>query len=130
MADKPNFIAGVIAEGVEYESMQEFNKITAVSSQTRYNRIAGLLNSHASQPYDFDRFVSFSNDQNAGPDNSIFRTGSTPQKSRTMAVWAVAIAPAGSPVLYAKIMNPGKEETVLRISIDDVFSGEATLADE
>jgi hypothetical protein len=32
--------------------------------------------------------------------------------------------------LYSKIMNPGKEETILRINTDDAFSGEATLADE
>ena len=108
------------------ESMLEFNRISGPSSQTRYARIGELLNT-ASQTYDLDTFITFSNDQNDGPDNSIFRTGSTPYKTRTMAVWAVSIPQNKSPELYIKILNPNDDEQVLRINTEDVFSGKLLL---
>jgi len=119
---------GVIFHTNHYiaESMLEFNRITGESSQARYGRIAELLNS-TQQPYDFNTFTSFSNDRNAGPDNSIYRTGSTPKKTRTMAVFAVSIPQKYSPELYVKILNPDENEQVLRINAEDVFSGRVSL---
>ncbi|MDF2502112.1 MAG: peptidase acyl-coenzyme A:6-aminopenicillanic acid acyl-transferase [Anaerosporomusa subterranea] len=108
------------------EAMLEFNRISAPSSQKRYSRIGELLNS-AAQPYDLDTFITFSKDQNDGADNSIFRTGSTPKKTRTMAVWAVSIPQSMSPELYVRILNPGEAERVLRINTEDVFSGKLLL---
>jgi len=108
------------------ESMLEFNRISGPSSQKRYSRIGELLNT-ASQTYDLDTFIAFSNDQNDGPDNSIFRTGSTPQKTRTMAVWAVAIPQNKFPELYIKILNPNESEQVLKINSEEIFSGKVLL---
>jgi len=108
------------------ESMLEFNRIAGESSQIRYNRIAELLNNNQ-LPYNFNTFISFSNDRNAGPDNSIYRTGSTSKKTRTMAVWAVAIPQKYSPEIYVKILNPGESEQVIKINAEDVFSGKLPL---
>jgi len=108
------------------ESMLEFNRISAPSSQKRYSRMGELLN-NVSQTYDLDTFIAFSKNQNDGPDNSIFRTGSTPQKTRTMAVWAVAIPQNQSPELYIRILNPNESERVIRINAGDVFAGKLLL---
>lgn len=108
------------------ESMAEFNQTAGRSSHIRYNRIAELLND-VEPPYNLDTFISFSTDQNDGPDNSIFRTGSTPQKERTMATWAVSLPRNSSPELYVRLLNPGESERVTRIDVDDVFSGKVQL---
>lgn len=106
-------------------SMQEFNQVIGPSSQQRFDRIGQLLNS-ASQPYDLDTFIAFSSDASDGPDNSIFRTGSTPKKERTMAVWAVSIPQDQSPELYIRLLNKDAEK-VIRIKAEDVFSGRDKL---
>lgn len=106
-----------------FEDMLNFNYKIGVSSRKRYDRIGELLGS-LNKPYDFDTFVSLSNDQNDGPDNSIFRIGSTPEKTRTMAVWAVLIPFEGSPELYVRILNPGEEEKVISIKADDIFAAD------
>ncbi|MBP2654640.1 MAG: peptidase acyl-coenzyme A:6-aminopenicillanic acid acyl-transferase [Firmicutes bacterium] len=109
-----------------YEGMLDFNRTIGESSQKRYDRIGQLL-SITKKPYDFDTLISFSNDRNAGPDNSIFRIGSTATKVRTMAVWAVKIPPKGSPEVYVRVLNPNENEKVLRIIADDVFTGKIVL---
>ncbi|MPM99375.1 hypothetical protein SDC9_146566 [bioreactor metagenome] len=76
-----------------------------------------------------DKFISFSNDRNNGPDNSIMRTGSTPKKSRTLSTWAVSIPKEGAPELYVKLLNPGENEKVIRINADDAFLGKINLKD-
>ncbi|MEN6568169.1 MAG: carcinine hydrolase/isopenicillin-N N-acyltransferase family protein [Veillonellales bacterium] len=103
-------------------SMLEFNETVGESSQTRYERIGQLLDS-VPEPYDLDTFISFSNDRNDGPDNSIFRIGSTPAKTRTMAVWAVQVPKFGSPEVYVRILNPNEQEKAFRFKADDIFSG-------
>lgn len=108
------------------ESMLEFNRISGPSSQERYSRIGELLN-NISEKVDLDTFIAISKDQNDGPDNSIFRTGSTPNKTRTMAVWAVAIPQNSSPELYIRILNPNESEQLLRINPEDVFNGKLIL---
>ena len=108
------------------EEMLDFNRTIGESSQKRYDRIGQLL-STVTEPYDFDTFISFSNDQNDGPDNSIFRIGSTPTKTRTMGVWAVRIPQEGSPEVYVRILNPNENEQVFRFSADDVFTGKIVL---
>ncbi|WP_371369630.1 hypothetical protein SRRS_27170 [Sporomusa rhizae] len=108
------------------ESMLEFNRVDGLSSNTRYKRIAALL-SNAATPYNLDTFLDFSNDQNDGPDNSIFRIGSSPQKQRTMATWAVSIPPYGSPELYVKILNPGESEQIKKVKVEDIFDEKLEL---
>ena len=106
-----------------FEDMLSFNYKIGASSRKRYERIGELLGSQ-NKPYGFDTFVSLSNDQNDGPDNSIFRIGSTPEKTRTMAVWAVLIPFEGSPELYVRIINPGEEEKVISIKTEDIFAAD------
>jgi hypothetical protein len=60
------------------------NKKIGKSSLTRYNRIRELLNEHIGK-FIVNDFWAMSKDLNAGPDNSIFRTGSKPQGTRTVA---------------------------------------------
>jgi hypothetical protein len=60
------------------------NKKIGKSSLTRYNRIRTLLNEHIGK-FTVNDFWRMSKDQNAGPNNSIFRVGSKPQGTRTVA---------------------------------------------
>ena len=108
------------------EDMLQFNKKIGQSSATRYDRICQLLD-NASLPFSVDSFLNFSSDRNDGPDDSIFRTGSTPVKVRTMAVWTVQIPKQGSPEVYIRILNPNEEEKSCRIVADDFFSAQAIL---
>jgi len=117
---------GILSHTNHYleDGMLPFNKSIGESSRIRYGRIKQLL-SETPHPFDMKQFIAFSQDQTAGPDNSILRTGSKPTLSRTVAVWVVALPPTGSPRLYLKIMNPGEPERVIEANLDDVFAGRA-----
>ena len=86
------------------------------SSRLRYDRIGELLKT-PEKPFDLDGFTRFSEDRNAGPDNSIWRTGSDPAKHRTLATWLVSVPPSGSPQLYLKTADPGEPERVCRLAV-------------
>jgi hypothetical protein len=90
------------------------------SSRLRYDRIEELLKT-PEKPFDLDGFTRFSEDRNAGPDNSIWRTGSNPAKQRTLATWLVAVPPDGSPELYLKTANPGEDERVCRLAFEEAL---------
>jgi hypothetical protein len=90
------------------------------SSQQRFARIEELLTGR-STPFGAEDFIRFSEDQNDGPDSSIWRIGSDPRKTRSLATWLVSVPPSGSPQLYLKIVNPGELERVYRISAEDAF---------
>jgi hypothetical protein len=102
--------------------MQGFNQRIGESSLKRYVRIGHLLAS-AATPYDFKTFLSFSGDRGAGPNDSIFRTGSTPGRTRTVAVWAVDLPKRGAPQVFVKILNPGEKVETFRLNAADAFSG-------
>jgi len=87
------------------------------SSSQRYERIAELLKTQ-DRPFTVEDFIRFSEDQTAGPDNSIWRTGSRPGARRTLAAWVVSVPLSGSPRLYLKIADPGGAEQVCRLSIE------------
>ena len=108
-------------------AMVKYNQVSHESSLTRYHRIGQLIDTAAKPSSDFATCLSFSHDQNDGPDNSIFRTGSTPKKTRTMSVWAVNIPQAGSPEIYVRILNPDEKEQIISCTADDVFSGKIVL---
>ncbi|MGE5256788.1 MAG: carcinine hydrolase/isopenicillin-N N-acyltransferase family protein [Hyphomicrobiales bacterium] len=88
-----------------------------VSSSRRYARMAELLENRK-QPFTLEDFIRFSEDQTAGPDNSIWRTGSKPGSRRTLATWVVSVPVSGSPQLYLKTADPGEPEQVCRLSLD------------
>jgi len=100
------------------------NKKIPTGSQVRYDRIKELLGETA-RPFGMKEFIAFSQDRAAGPDNSIWRTGSKPELPRTLATWIVALPPIGSPKLYVKLANPGEEEKLIEENVSDVFAGQA-----
>lgn len=106
------------ANGVLYHTnhylepaMQRFNRNIGESSTVRYARIADLLQT-SPKPYSFSSLLAFTRDQNDGPDNSIFRTGSTPESSRTVGVFAVSQPKSGETEVYVRLLEDGKPEQV------------------
>lgn len=110
-------------------SLTGYNELLSRSSHVRYTRIEDLLRETA-RPYTMDTFLQFSRDQNAGPDDSILRTGSTKKSEATIATWAVRIPEEGSPTLFVHIRNPGNREISYKLRSDDVFRGAWKLPGE
>ena len=90
------------------------------SSTIRSARIGELLK-NPNRPYTVGDFIRFSEDKNAGADNSIWRTGSDPHKTRSLATWLVSIPASGSPRLYLKTADPGQAERLCRLAVDDAL---------
>lgn len=108
------------------EALAATNQRDYPSSTTRYDRIGELL-AMAPGPYTLQQFIDFSQDQNDGPDNSLWRTGSTPDKVRSLATFAVQVPPTGSPLVYVLLANPGEDPRAYWLQADEVFSGAAGL---
>lgn len=106
--------------------MEDYNELIGASSKQRYQRIGELFDQTPS-PYTLETFLNFSSDQNDGPDNSVFRTGSDPQKERTVAVWAVSLPVNQSPHLYIKLLNPNEDEQIIQVNTDKIFNGSIQL---
>ncbi len=90
------------------------------SSAQRYQRIEELLRTR-NTPLAIEDFIRYSEDRSHGPDQSIWRTGSIPHKTRTLATWLVSIPASGSPWLYLKTADPEEPERVCRLSVGDVL---------
>lgn len=90
------------------------------SSRQRHARIEELLKAEE-RPFTLEAFIRFSEDRSAGPDNSIWRTGSDPARQRTLSTWLVAVPASGSPQLYLKTANPGQPESVCRLSVAEAL---------
>jgi len=116
-------VNGVIYHTNHYlqKEMIPFNYRIPPGSHRRLERIAQLLK-ETPPPYSLQDFLKFSMDQHDGPDQSIFRRGSKPNKPRTLSTWAVEIPPKGDPYLYVRILNPGEEERVFRKTASEIFS--------
>ena len=87
------------------------------SSCIRYRRIGQLL-SWQTYPFALEDFLAFSQDRYDGPDNSIYRTGSTPTETRTLATWIVAHPAAGIPRVWVKIANPGERQKIVNLRLE------------
>jgi len=98
----------------------ELKRKPGASSRLRYERIEELLKTPG-KPFDLEGFIRFSEDRNAGPDNSIWRTGSDPAKQRTLATWLVAVPPSGSPQLFLRTADPGEPERTCRLSVEEAL---------
>ncbi len=99
--------------------MQDFNIRVGKSSALRFERIGTLLRAGL-KPYTLDRFTAFARDAAAGPDNSIFRTGSKPAGTRTLSVFAVSLPPQGPPEIRLWMKESGANDfTTLRAT--DLF---------
>ncbi|MBB5143456.1 carcinine hydrolase/isopenicillin-N N-acyltransferase family protein [Desulfovibrio intestinalis] len=90
-------------------ALQRFNRSIGESSTARYARIAALLQ-NSPTPYTFSDLLAFTRDQDAGPDDSIWRTGSTPTSTRTVAVFAVSQPKSGEAEIYVRLLEEGKPE--------------------
>jgi isopenicillin-N N-acyltransferase-like protein len=113
--------SGTVAHTNHYLTLNAQNlRKPGTSSTQRYARIEGLLKNRK-RPFVVEDFVRFSEDRNAGPNNSLWRRGSHPKKTRTLATWLVLIPPSGSPQLYFKTANPGEPEEVCRLSVGDAL---------
>ncbi len=113
---------GTIAQTNHYlnEQLRILNKKVSKSSRVRYDRIRELL-SKDPDGLTLDDFVAFSEDKNAGPDNSICRTGGSPTRSRTLATWIIENPANGNPRLYLKVANPNEPQKTVRLSLDENF---------
>ena len=98
----------------------DLKRKAGTSSTNRSARIAELLK-NPNRFYTVDDFIRFSEDEAAGPDNSIWRTGSDPHKTRSLATWLVSIPASGSPRLYLKTADPGEAERLCRLTVDDAL---------
>jgi isopenicillin-N N-acyltransferase like protein len=92
---------------------------TGASSLARYRRAEELLD--RDQQFTLADFIRISNDRSGTPDRSLWRDGSTPTGTRTLAAWIVYLPPAGDFQLYVRIVNPGQEPTVSRLSFKEIF---------
>ncbi len=101
--------------------MLVWNKIQPKSSLARYQRIGELL-AQDNGIYTMEKFLAFSRDQAAGPDDSIFRTGSKPGSIRTEAVFAVYLKPDGDMDIYVRLLTAGKPESEAYYRGADLFA--------
>lgn len=101
------------------------DRIGASSQQRRQAIEADLSVGGPFSPEDFQRF---SLQQDAGPDNSIWRTGSRPDGTRTLATWMVGQPEQGEAFLFLRLNNPGEECREYRWSLADLFSGKIDLS--
>lgn len=101
------------------EKLNYSNKKIGKSSLIRFNRISLLMNEN--KQFTFDDFLKISNDKNDGQDNSIWRTGSKPDKERTLASWIVSISKHDNIIVYIKIANPDEEIKEYEFKINKNF---------
>ncbi len=96
-----------------------------VSSQERQRQIQQFLSTK--QNFDLHDFIKVSRSEEGGPDNSIWRRGSTARSSRTLATWIVHQPVSRNTILFLRMANPGKEIKEYHYTIKDLFSGKVDL---
>lgn len=93
----------------------------APGSVVRLERMRDLCKA-LNKPVDFQTFTALSQDQAGGPDQSIFRTGSSSKKPRTLAVVSIALPPgAKAPQMFVRLTNPGQPATERVLDLDSQF---------
>lgn len=104
-----------------HEEFTFLNTIANESSLIRLSRLRELLESYG-KPFTIDSFVNFSLDQHDGPDNSIFRTGSTATHARQLSSWSVVIPRDGNPPeLRVILRNPEESARKYWLFLDGAF---------
>lgn len=94
-----------------------------VSSHVRYARINELVN-NTTAPFSLDDFIRISQDQNAGVNNSIWRVGSTPTSTQTLATFAVQLLPNEGFKVWIKYRpepNMRGQEEIVSYNSSDLF---------
>lgn len=103
--------------------LQDLNIKVGDSSLIRLDRINTLLK-ETTLPYELKNFIAMSQDQDAGPNNSIWRIGE-PGKSETLASFIVEIQPNNNFTLYLKYRpqtDMQGNENILVLSKTDIFN--------
>lgn len=98
-------------------SLADANIRIGASSQASYERIRELLD-RLPRPADLDTLERLSRDTAGGPDNGIWRTGTTPTTTRTVATFAVAMPPSGPGRLRVRLADPGQAERTVEMVLD------------
>ncbi len=96
---------------------EPFNKRFGESSGERYQRVHDLLEERQAggkHRLSLEDFVKIAHDKSAGPDNSIWRTGSKPEGTQTVAFMAVRIPPAGNPVIHIEWRTDPKDPNSMK----------------
>lgn len=117
-----NGVLGHTNHYVLSEMLAENVRPPKASTLSRQARITQLLEEKA--PFTLQSFLALAEDRHAGPDNSIFRTGSTPRSTQTLAVLAVYLPPTGPFVIYTKVRrapNTQGSEEIQILRSDRVF---------
>lgn len=96
----------------------------ATGSKVRLDRMRGLLD-QSSGKLGLEAFTALSLDRDAGPDQSIFRTGSAPGKPRTLGTLSAWLPPAGAPVVFARLTNDGQGVEEKTFTLDAAFWSKA-----
>lgn len=93
------------------------NEKVGQSSRIRLERICSLL-SEKEKPFTTETFIAMTRDRNAGPVNSIWRTGTKPEGFQTLAAMVVKTPRAGPLEVYftwrTRAMDPDSLQTVRR----------------
>ncbi|MCB2227297.1 MAG: C45 family peptidase [Desulfarculaceae bacterium] len=120
---------GVLAHTNHYlgPGFGQHNLKPAKSSRARLGFIDKLLAGHPA-PFTLADFLAYSQDKSNGPDHSLWRVGSTPRKTRTLAGFIVRLPVSGPPVVEALVANPGQKPERHRLVLDAGFwRGEAGI---
>lgn len=114
--------AGVVTHTNHYVLQKAigFNETVGESSKARYDRINELLQ-ETQKPYTMRDFQKIVADVSAGPDLSIFRTGSKFKSPKTLATFIVHIPRSGNANIFVKYLKtPSTDMTNWEIENDSL----------
>ncbi len=94
-------------------------KKIGASSLERYRRVEELLRQGGR--FGLEDFIRISEDRSGGLDNSLWREGSRPTGTRTLAAWIVYLPATGEPQIYVKLANRKQSPAVHRLSFKDAI---------
>ena len=101
------------------DELAPINMKAGPSSQARLQRIRELLADQ--KGFTLEDFETFGSDRSDGPDNSIFRTGSTPRSSRSMARFLVRTKPGQPPRAWVTGYDDPDKPWTFRRELDPEF---------
>ncbi len=103
------------------ESLEPFNpRVVDQSSLARLQRIGRFISSKLG--FTLGDFLLISTSREGGPNNSIWRDGTSPTSRQTLASWIIHLLPRGDFRLHVTMINPGSEPTRRTYSKDDIFA--------
>ncbi len=117
--------SGHVAHTNHYLDLPAFNRKGAPDdgSHVRLARVSELLGAPG-RPLAYADLKRISLDRNAGPDKSLFRTGSAPDKPRTLAVWCTDYSDPASPRVELWL----KDGAPVSVPLSTLFSRQAPAA--